>query len=281
MPLLLLLPAIILVIFFLVVPVFRSFGISFFSYTGPASYDSSVVTFSNYVIFLTDHYYLTILWRTIKLSIIITAVSLLLGYPVAYYMAHLKGYKQQLYLLIYLAPWLVNVVVKAFGWRLLLSANGYINQLLMTLGVIRKPLPLLFNELAIVIGLVHGHMVFLVMPIFASLIAIDPNLRYAAANLGANRFQVFKEVIWPMSLPGVVSGCVVVFTMNMAAYATPALLGGSKARVMSYLIYELNLNIMNWPFGSTSAIILVLMTVTITLLSQRLTASGKRKAMLK
>lgn len=281
LPILLLVPAILLVIFFLIIPVLRSFGISFFQNLGPASYDSSALTLQNYIRFVTDSYYLGILWRTVKLSIIITAVSLLLGYPVAYYMSRLKGYKQQLYLLIYLAPWLINVVVKAFGWRLLLTPNGYINQFLMAWGIIEKPLSLMFNELGIIIGLVHGHMVFLVMPVFASLTAIDQNLIYAAGNLGANRFQIFKEVIWPMSLPGVVSGCVVVFTMNMAAYATPALLGGASARVMSYLIYELNANTMNWPFGSASSIILVLLTVIITLVSQRLAASGKRKVMLK
>ncbi len=166
-------------------------------------------------------------------------------------------------MIIYLAPWLVNVVVKALGWIILLSDFGYLNKLLLALGLIHQPLHLLYNDLGIIIGLTDGEMVFAVLPIFASLASIDPNLSLAAANLGAKAWQSFFRIIFPLTLPGVVAGSIIVFTMSMAAYTTPALLGGAQSRVLSYMVYQQNTAVLNWPFGNAMGAIMVAATVAI------------------
>lgn len=235
------------------------------------------MTIENYVKFF-DPFYLGILWRTLKLSAVITICCLLLAYPVAYYIAGASPRVQGLLTLVYLAPWFVNVAVKAFGWTLLLSPGGYINRLLITLGLIREPLALMWNELGIVIGLTHGHIVFMVLPLMASISGINPNLPLAAANLGARPWQVFRYVTVPLSLPGVVAGSVIVFVMSVAAFATPELLGGPRARVLSYIAYEQNITLLNWPFGAAIAvIILVIVSVLMVGLQRRVSRDTGRR----
>jgi len=184
-------------------------------------------------------------------------------------------------MLIYLAPWMVNVVVKAFGWTLLLSRTGYINQFLLSLGIIQQPLALMFNEFGIIIALIHGQLIFAIMPIYSSLVTIDPDLRWAAANLGAKPWQIFTRIIFPLSLPGVVAGSMIVFALSMSAFTTPALLGGVRARVLPFLAYEHNVALLDWPFGSVIALIMVVVTISILFVYQVMMSSGKRKVILK
>lgn len=276
-PLLLLTPLLLIMAGFFVVPLTRSVVISFFHFTGPGTYDSSHLTIENYKDFVLSPFYLGILRRTFMVSLIVTLLCVVIGYPVSYYMMQLSGRKQQLYMFCYLAPWLINVVVKAFGWTLILSPAGYINRILLDLGLIHAPLQLIYNDFAMIIGLTQGEMVFAVMPILASLVAMNPELRSAAADLGANRVQAFVRIILPLSLPGIVAGSVFVFTMSMAAYTTPALLGGVKVRVMSYVAFQQNTSTLNFPFGSAVSVILVLFTIVVVQMYLRAMASGKRK----
>jgi putative spermidine/putrescine transport system permease protein len=238
--------------------------------------DTSVWTLANYAA-LIDEYYFDVFLRTLRVSLIVTAITAVLTYPVALYLVRLPPRAQALLMLVYLAPWLVNVVVKAFGWSLLLSPNGVINQVLKGLGLIDAPLRLMLNETGIAIGLVHGHFVFVLLPVWAAMSGIDPNLRWAAANLGARPWQVFRLVYFPLTLPALLAGVIVNFTMNMTAFATPALLGGARARVASYLAYEINLVDLNWPLGSAMAVGLLAVTLLLVWLSQRIAASGKRR----
>jgi len=241
-----------------------------------AGIDRSAWTLANYAK-LADTYYLGILWRTIRVSLIVTLVTAALAYPVAIYIVGLKPRAQALYLLIYMTPWLVNVVVKAFGWSLLLSANGIINQSLKALGVIESPLRLMLNETGIVIGLTHGHFIFVLLPLWAALSGLDPNLRWAAANLGARGWDIFRRVTLPLTLPALFAGLIINFTMNMTAFATPALLGGARARVASFLAYEVNLVELNWPLGSAMAVALLAISLALIWLSQRATSAGNRR----
>jgi putative spermidine/putrescine transport system permease protein len=279
-PILLMSPLLLILLIFFVVPLARSVLISFYHFTGPMAFNSSYLTIENYTHFM-DPFYLGILWRTIGLSAIVTVCCVALGYPVAYYMTKLDGRKQQLYMIIYLAPWLVNVVVKALGWIILLSDYGYVNNWLLNIGLIQHPLHFLYNDLGIVIGLTHGEMVFAVLPIFASLASIDPNLPLAAANLGAKGLQSFIKIIFPLTLPGVVAGSVIVFTMSMAAYTTPALLGGAQSRVLSYMVYQQNTAVLNWPFGSAMGLLMVIATIAIVMIYTRAMSSGKLKVIMK
>lgn len=240
--------------------------------------DTTAWTLANYRA-LVDPYYFGVLLRTLRVSLIVTLVTGCLAYPVAIYIARLQPRAQALMLLVYMAPWLVNVVVKAFGWSLLLSSNGVINQVLKALGLIDTPLRLMLNETGVVIGLVHGHFIFVLLPLWAALSALDPNLRWAAATLGARPWQIFSRVVVPLTLPALFAGLIINFTMNMTAFATPALLGGARARVVSYLAYEVNLVDLNWPLGSAMAVGLLAVTLALIWLSQRVTASGKRRVM--
>jgi putative spermidine/putrescine transport system permease protein len=150
---------------------------------------------------------------------------------------------------------------------------------LKALGLIDAPLRLMLNETGVVIGLVHGHFIFVLLPLWAALSGLDPNLRWAAATLGARPWQIFSRVVVPLTLPALFAGLIINFTMNMTAFATPALLGGARARVVSYLAYEVNLVDLNWPLGSAMAVGLLAVTLALIWLSQRVTASGKRRVM--
>lgn len=236
----------------------------------PSGIDTGVWTAQNYARLL-DPYYLGVLWRTLRLSLVIAAITSLLAYPVALFMVRLGRRAQALMLLVYTAPWLVNVVVKAFGWSLLLRGNGLVNQALRALGFIDRPLPLMLNETGIVIGLVHAHFMFVLLPLWVALSGLDPNLAWAAGNLGARPGQIFRRVVLPLTLPALAAGALINFTMNMAAFATPAILGGARARVVSYIAYEANLVELNWPFGGAVAAAMLAITLALLALAQRLT----------
>jgi putative spermidine/putrescine transport system permease protein len=228
---------------------------------------------------LLDPFYLVVFVRTLRVSLLVSLITAVLAYPVAWYIARLSARAQAYLLLVYMAPWLVNVAVKAFGWTLLLNPNGLVNRGLKTAGLIDAPLRLMFNETGIVIGLVHGHFMFILLPLWAALSGLDESWLWAAGNLGARPWQVFTRIVFPLSLPALLAGLVINFCMNMAAFATPALLGGARARMLSYVAYDVNLVELNWPFGAAMAMALLGVTVGLVWLSQRFAASGKRRVM--
>jgi len=227
---------------------------------------------------LLDPRYLEVLIRTVRVSAIVSGISALLAYPVAFSLTRLGRRAQAWVVLAYLSPWLVNTVVKAFGWSLLLNNNGVINHALQTLGLIDAPLHLMLNETGIVIGLVPGHFLFVLLPLWAVLRDVDDNLRHAAATLGARPWQVFRRVTLPLTAPALVAGLLINFTMNMAAFATPALLGGTRARVLSVVAYQVNLEQLNWPLGGAMAVVLLVVSLVAIGLAQGLTlrAAGAR-----
>ncbi|SLN64529.1 ABC transporter permease [Oceanibacterium hippocampi] len=270
-------PLVILMLLFFVWPLLESIVNSFHGYS-LAGIDTSVWTLANYTK-LMEPFYLGILWRTIRVSLTTTLLTAALAFPIAWYIAELKGRAQGYWLLLFVTPWLINVAVKAFGWTLILSATGVINTTLRGLGIIDSPLQLMFNETGILIGLVHGHFMFILLPLWAALAGLDRSLIWAAKNLGSGQISVFTRVVLPMVLPALLAGMIINFTMNMAAFATPALLGGSRVRVMSYLAYEINLVDLNWPFGAAMAVLLLVVTMGLVQMSQKVTASGKRKVL--
>lgn len=178
--------------------------------------------------FFTDPFYLDILWTTIRVSLVSTAVSLLLGYPTAYYMARTTSRLKQAMVIVILFPFLVSAVVRSYGWMVILGTNGLLNQLLLGLGLISEPLKLLNTEAAVIIGMIHLLIPYMILSLVGVLQSIDPNVEYAAYSLGASPMTTFRKVVFPLSTPGIISGCVLVFTMSMTSYVTPKLLGGSK-----------------------------------------------------
>ena len=209
--------------------------------------------------FFTDPFYLDILWTTIRVSLVSTAVSLLLGYPTAYYMARTTSRLKQAMVIVILFPFLVSAVVRSYGWMVILGTNGLLNQLLLGLGLISEPLKLLNTEAAVIIGMIHLLIPYMILSLVGVLQSIDPNVEYAAYSLGASPMTTFAKVIFPLSTPGIISGCVLVFTMSMTSYVTPKLLGGSKFRMMATMVVQ-EINV-NFDWGAASAISYILLAV--------------------
>ena len=212
---------------------------------------------------LTDPYYLGIIVTTLRMAAVVTVLSLLIGYPAAYAMSKIQrpGWALAAYLILF-APILVSVVVRTYGWLLLLSNTGVINFLLRTAGLVREPVPLIFNFTGIIIAMVHILLPFVVFPILSVIGQLTPDLKEAAMDLGANRWQTFRRVTLPMTMPGVISGAQIVFTLTISAFVTPFLMGGGKVQILSGLIYR-DMEAVNLGFASAVALMLLVLAAVI------------------
>lgn len=258
-------PALFVVIVILGVPV--AYLISF-SFLPPANEptQAGVLTFTNYQRLLTDPFYRGVLAKTLRISVLSTAIATVIGYCLAHFLwrAH-KRWRGVLTILV-LCPLLVSIVVNSYGWMVLLGANGVINQALLGLGLIGKPLKLIHTDGAIIVGLVHIAIPFMVLSILAALERIDKELPEAAATLGANSFRVLWHVSLPLALPGIAAGTLIVFCLCMSAYVTPAVLGGSGPNFVTTLIYNQIVTLMDWRFGATLAALLLTVSLFVVLL---------------
>jgi putative spermidine/putrescine transport system permease protein len=172
------------------------------------------------------------------------------------------------------APLFTSAIVRAFGWMVLLGREGLVNRMLMFLGVVREPLPLLFNEIGVIIGSVYILTPFMVLTVASVLQNIEPILEEAAADLGATPLTSFRTVVWPLSMPGVIAGSVIVFTLSMSAYVTPSVLGGGMVKVLPMLVFEQFMSVFQWGFGSALAVVLLVVTLAMVSLTGRV--SGRR-----
>jgi putative spermidine/putrescine transport system permease protein len=271
---LLLLPLLLFIIGFFVVPMLYILYLSFIDTEGPNGANATY-SISNYVRFFTDSYYLHSLWLTIKVSLYTVIVSLLLGYPVALTMAKCSPRIRGLLTLLVASPLLISIVVRNFGWYLLLLPNGTVNQLLIDLGITESPLKLLFSEAGVVIGLSNAYMPFMILSIATSLYNIDPSLEKAAAILGASPFRSFLSITLPLSLPGIVSGIVLVFSMSMSAYVTPALMGGANVPMLPVVAYDQIIHLLRWTYGSAVSYVLLGITLAIVTIFTRMMERGR------
>ena len=256
----LIIPPLAIVAALLVAPVLYLLRLSFFRAV-PGRMDLIPgVTLFNYEKLLFDGFYLGVLLNTLWLSFLITALSLVLGYLLAYFLWLVARSWKVILMLLVVAPMMIGIVVRAYGWMILLGDAGVINGFLKAVGLIDHALPMMFNDAAIVIGLTHVQLPFMVLSILAALDRVDPAMAEAAETLGANRIRTVWHVVLPLSFPGVVAGCTLVFTLNMTAFATPILLGGSGTPVMTVLIFQQFSQVFNWPFGSAVAVALLVLT---------------------
>jgi spermidine/putrescine transport system permease protein len=213
----------------------------------------------NYVRFA-DPLYLRIFWRSFVIASLTTVISLLMGYPMAYWMAGRSPQVRNVLMLLMMLPFWTNFVVRTYAWRFIFARNGILNQALTGIGLINEPLTLLYTERAVVLGLVYGWVVGMVLPCYASLVDLDQSLLEAAQDLYANSVRTFLRVTLPLTLPGVVSGSILVFVPAFGAFVTPDLLGGSKADMVGNLIQQQFGSASDWPFGSAiSTILMVIM----------------------
>ena len=234
----------------------------------PQGIDAAHWTLGNYAR-LADPFYGEVLIRTLRISAIVTAITGVLAFPVALFVSRRSPRAQSLFLLAYISPWLINTVVKALGWTLLLRTNGTINALLRALDIIASPLKLMLNETGVVIALIPGHFMFVLLPLWVALSGLDPALSWAADTLGARPSAVFWRVIFPMTLPAFVAGLVINFIMNMTVFAIPMFLGGARNMVASMLAYQVNLVSLDWPLGGALAVALLAFTLGVVWVGQR------------
>lgn len=239
--------------------------------------DNQGFTLKNYALFVQDSFYLEILWRTIRVSLWTVLATLLLGFPVAMYMAQATGKMRGIVTMFILAPHLISVVIRNFGWVVVLGEKGWINETLMKLGIIDQPLRLLYNELGVVIGLTDSFVAYMVLALATSMYAIDPSLSKAASILGASRARTFFTVTLPLTLPGVIAGTTLVFSLSMSAFVTPALMGGTSVKVMPVIAYEQIMATLNWPLGAALAFLLLGSTILLVTLYTRLIETKRYK----
>ena len=227
-------------------------------------------TWASWHRFLTDGYYWGVVATTLNLAVFVTAFSLLIGYPTAYAISKIRrpGWALTAYVMLF-APILVSVVVRTYGWLLLLSKTGAVNYVLRRLGLIDEPVALIFNTTGIVIAMVHFLLPFMVFPIMCVIGQLTPDLKEAAMDLGANRWQTFRRVTLPLTLPGIVSGAQIVFTLTISAFVTPFLMGGGKVQILSGLIYR-DMEAVNLAFAAVVSLVLLVLAVAILVLSNRL-----------
>ena len=226
-------------------------------------------TGEHYVRFFTDLYYLEIFGRTILLGAIVTTMTLLVGYPLAYFLARTKSRWRSWLTILVVFPLLLNLVVRTFGWIALLANRGLINETLSAVGLIEGPLRLMFNFTGLLIGLTHIFLPFMVLLLVSAIQTIDRSVEEAARVLGASWSETFLKVTLPLSTPGILSGSILVFVLTISALVTPRLLGGPTYKVMSTLIYEQFMSLLNWPRGSAMATILTVVAIVIIALSGR------------
>lgn len=228
------------------------------------------VTLANYRKFFGDSFYLEGFWRTIRLAAIVSAVVTVLSFPIAYFLTRTRSRFKGLLIALVLAPELSGVVLRTYGWIVILEDRGLINTILMNLNLIERPLRLAQSFTGVAIGLTHVLLPFAILAIFSTLQTIDPVLERAAQNLGANRTRTFFRVLLPLSLPGVIGAFFLTFTITASAYATPAILGGSGFHVLATMIYQQLLFFLNWPLASVMSLVLLVSVLIVALLGNRL-----------
>ncbi|TSD90568.1 ABC transporter permease [Mycobacterium sp. KBS0706] len=248
-------PAAVLLGVFLLVPYLNIVLMSFRPPATGAPYGPGL-TLDNYQRTLTDGYYLGQLGSTLWIALLTTGTTLLVGFPVAWQLARSRSRWRPVLYGIVLSPLLVGIVVRSFGWTILLGNNGVLNKAARSLGLTLAPLPLMYNTLGIVIALTHVFLPFMILPIMAALQTIDPALEAAGRSLGATRRVAFRRIVLPLALPGIQSGCILVFVLALSAYVTPVLIGGMRVKTMTLTVVDTLTDAFQWPLGSALALML-------------------------
>jgi putative spermidine/putrescine transport system permease protein len=256
-------PAALLFVLFFVLPFGVMAGLSLLS-GNPVSNPNAAFTWRHYARLLDSDLYVDALIATLRIGVVTTALALAIGYPLAHLMARMRSrLGHALLLMAVIAPMLTGIVVRTFAWMTLLADRGVINTTLAWLGWIDKPLPLMYNEFGVVVGLVHIYVPFMVLTLVGVIGRIDPALEEAARNLGAGRARTFLEVTLPLSLPGILAGSLLVFALSISAYVTPFLLGGSNVLTLPMLIYQQVSASFNLGFAGALGVVLLAVSLVL------------------
>ena len=272
------LPASLVVLFATVIPAILLFRYSFNHYD-PSVLMQTAFTFENYVKFFSDKYFLAVLWTTIWMSFVCTALSLVLGFPLAWALARTQSRFKNLLLMGLIFPMLVGSVVRMVGWMVILGNSGFANTVFHALHFISHPLRILYTPLAVILGLTSFVLPYMVLTLQGVLEGIDFSIEEAAHNLGAGPVKTFVRIIGPVAAPGVAAGSMLVFILCMNAYVTPVLLGGTRVTMMAPTVYNQISHVSNWPFGAALALLLMITTLALALGSHWLIQRNYAKTM--
>ena len=245
-------PGVVLLCFFLVLPLLSSLIPTFFP--------RNSFSFQLYSEFFKDSYFMRVLWRTLVNSFFVTLICAVLGLPVSYVISGVSKKWKGILIALTLFPLLTNSVIRSFAWITILGKNGVINTLLMQWGIIKEPITLLYTDFSIIIGSVYLFLPTMVMTLIGVLENVDDDILEAASTLGLSPIKIFLKIIFPLSLPGMLVGSVLVFTGTLTAYTTPQLLGGNKKMMLATLLYQRATALGDWTSASVIALVMIVIT---------------------
>jgi putative spermidine/putrescine transport system permease protein len=267
----LVIPATLLVLAFLGAPMALLFRYSLNRYS-PRDFMIDAVTLENYARFFGDPYFIGVLGTTVRVAAFCTLIAVLAAFPVAYLLARTDSRWKSALVIAVVFPLMVGNVVRAAGWMALLGNDGAVNATLRWLGVISEPIRLMYTPFAVILGIVAVVLPYMILTLQSVIESIGRDVEEAAANLGAGPMTIFRRVLLPLSLPGIIAGGTLVFILCMNAYATPVLLGGPQFKMMAPALYDQFARTTNWPFGAALAFILMTSTLVLTLIGTTLLA---------
>ncbi|WP_315767700.1 MULTISPECIES: ABC transporter permease [unclassified Bradyrhizobium] len=233
------------------------------------------VTSAHYVRLLGTPYYLGVIWNSLRLGLLTTLIAFLVSYPAAFALARARGPLRSILLATLFLPLAASVIVKAFAWTILLRSDGLINTVLIALGIIEDPIRMIFTQTALIVGAVNIFLPFMVLPIYAVVAQLDGRYAEAAATLGASPLVVFFRVILPLTLPGIIAGVALVFSLSVSAYVVPTLLIGEKYPTLATTIAKAYLLARQPGFGAAAGVVLLAIAVIVVALSAMLSREPK------
>lgn len=239
---------------------------------------SSDYSLKNYATVFGDSYFWEIFGRTFGIALATTAICAVVGVPVAHFMGRISPRLRSVMILIVLGPLLISVVVRTLGWAILLGNRGVINTALMNWGLIERPIKMMYTSGGIVLALTHVMIPFMILAVWAALQRCDPLTEAAAESLGAPELTIFRRVVLPQAMPGVLSGSLIVFSLSASSFATPAILGGRRVKVVATVVYDEFMNTLNWPLGAAIAMVLLAAVLIVMLSWNRLVEARLGKA---
>ena len=257
-------PALLWLSIFFVIPLLIVVAVSF---AGRTPYGQVIFsfTFANYLRFL-EPLYLKIFADTLGVAVVTTIATILMGYPLAYTIAQLPKKWQQPGLILVMIPFWINFLIRSYAWVIILRSQGVVNTLLLKLGLIDQPLQMLYNDIAVMLGMVYALLPFMVLPIYVSIEQLDTRLLEAASDLGAKPLTAFRKITLPLTMPGIAAGTILVFISSLGMFVVPDVMGGAKSALIGNLIQNQFLSARDWPFGSALSIVLALLSLILIIL---------------
>lgn len=270
-------PALALFFSLLLLPLALTLVLSFNVFDYEVGVKGGEWTLAQYANLVTDSYFYEIFLRTFWISALVTLLCVVIGVPEAYILSRMGTPWRSIFLILILTPLLISVVVRAFGWSLLLGADGLINQAIQALG--GRPIKMLYTPFAVILALVHVMLPFMIIPVWTSLQKLDASAEQAALSLGATQAQVMRMVVLPQVMPGVLSGTLIVFGLSASSFAIPGLLGGRRLKMVATVVYDQYLSELNWPMGAAIAVALLLINLLVMLSWNRLVEGRYKKSL--